>query len=418
MTKPKARRTYPLTPEAIESLPRPRKGWKYHRDPGAAHLFIGVGKTERKWIWYGKVSGAPKRFPVGSYPGMTPERARVRAADITQEHSEGKGTADLSAIAKQDMLLSTLFEDFVKNRRSKKGRPLAAYTRKLYRHWFSKHMKEWHARPIGALKRRDVAALHEKIGRQSPTSANRSVTVIRSVYDFAIEKGYYRDENPAHKAVTMFEENERDRFLEGDEMARFLVALGGEPNPDMRDCILLLLMTGARKANVLSMAWNDIALDDPHGARWVIPAAISKSRKKMVIGLVPQVVQILRSRNPQESGFVFPSTESASGHLASLESGWERIKKSAKLKDIRLHDLRRSLGSWQARMGASLLVIGRSLGQSDPRSTLIYARLGSDPARDSVGRAVNAMLKTLEPEAPPKRLRAPRRLKLVKGRWT
>ena len=65
----------------------------------------------------------------------------------------------------------------------------------------------------------------------------------------------------------------------------------------------------------------------------------------------------------------------------------------AGIKDIRLHDLRRTLGSWQAATGANSYIIGRSLGHKNQQSTAIYARLSIDPIKESVEKAAQAMLK-------------------------
>ena len=60
--------------------------------------------------------------------------------------------------------------------------------------------------------------------------------------------------------------------------------------------------------------------------------------------------------------------------------------------DLRIHDLRRTLGSWQAATGASLPIIGKSLGHKSLAATQIYARLNLDPVRASVSKATDAML--------------------------
>jgi len=70
---------------------------------------------------------------------------------------------------------------------------------------------------------------------------------------------------------------------------------------------------------------------------------------------------------------------------------WRRVLERSKLLDLRQHDLRRTLGSWQARDGASLVLIGKTLNHRDPQSTAIYARLDMDPIRQSVTRATSAM---------------------------
>jgi integrase len=64
----------------------------------------------------------------------------------------------------------------------------------------------------------------------------------------------------------------------------------------------------------------------------------------------------------------------------------------ARLDDVWIHDLRRTLGSWQARSGASLTIIGKSLGHKSQQATAIYARLDLDPVRESMERATSAIL--------------------------
>ncbi len=74
-----------------------------------------------------------------------------------------------------------------------------------------------------------------------------------------------------------------------------------------------------------------------------------------------------------------------------MSKNWEQLKQAANLKDLRLHDLRRTMGSWQAKTGASLVVIGKSLNHKDPTATAIYARLDMDPVRESMTTAASAM---------------------------
>ena len=90
-------------------------------------------------------------------------------------------------------------------------------------------------------------------------------------------------------------------------------------------------------------------------------------------------------------GFVFPA-DSKTGYLSPPAKRWQALLKRAGMADFRIHDLRRSLGSWQAISGASLAIIGKSLGHKSADATLIYARLSMDPVRASVNTATTAML--------------------------
>jgi integrase len=186
--------------------------------------------------------------------------------------------------------------------------------------------------------------------------------------------------------VKPFREQSRDRFLLPDEMPRFFQALAAEPNETARDAILLLLFTGARLGNVLGMAWADI---DFGRAVWRIPE--TKGGRPVVIPLTPPAMEVLRRRHETrgESPWVLPGR---TGHLTTLRHVWKGFLARAEITDLRIHDLRRTMGSWQAIQGASLLTIGKSLGHTDPSATAIYARLLLDPVRESTTQATTAML--------------------------
>ncbi len=194
--------------------------------------------------------------------------------------------------------------------------------------------------------------------------------------------------NPC-KSVPNFPEQSRERFLLPSEMKAFFDALvvAGDP---WHDFFQLALFTGARRGNVASMAWQEIDLDR---MTWSIPGSKTKNKKPAVIALPPPAVAILQSRMEWTAGspWVFPST-SESGHVADPRKAWERVRKASGLTDLRMHDLRRSLGSWQAAAGASLAIIGASLGHADLKSTQVYARLQLDPIRAAVNQATSAMM--------------------------
>lgn len=155
----------------------------------------------------------------------------------------------------------------------------------------------------------------------------------------------------------------------------------------MQDYILLSLFTGARRSNVLGMRWDQV---DLAGRTWRIPR--TKAGRSQVIPLEDAEIAILERRRSDAGGsvFVFPS-ESASGHRTSVYIGWSCILAKAGIKDLRIRDLRRSLGSWMADTGASLPMIGHALDHSSPRSTMIYARLSLDPMREAKRRAIGVL---------------------------
>ncbi|HNO32547.1 MAG TPA: site-specific integrase, partial [Anaerolineales bacterium] len=180
----------------------------------------------------------------------------------------------------------------------------------------------------------------------------------------------------------------RDRFLQPDELARFFDALGQIPSDTMRDFFLIALLTGARRANVSSMRWSDIDLES---GVWHLSK--TKNGTPQNVTLSPEAVPILKARAERAgvSQYVFPG-EGKSGHLVEPKKAWASLLRLAEIENLRIHDLRRTLASWQARTGASMLIIGKSLNHKTHQATGIYARLDLDPVRQSVNAATAAMM--------------------------
>ena len=171
-------------------------------------------------------------------------------------------------------------------------------------------------------------------------------------------------------------------------MPRFFKALEEESNRNLADFFMLGILTGARKGNLLTMRWQDINFDQ---STWRIPE--TKNGSSHLVPLSPEAVNLLQERfKLKENDWVFPSITSKSGHLEEPKSAWKRVLKKAELQDLRLHDLRRTLGSWQAATGENSYFIGKSLGHKTQQETAIYASLNIDPVRASVEKATSVML--------------------------
>ena len=112
----------------------------------------------------------------------------------------------------------------------------------------------------------------------------------------------------------------------------------------------------------------------------------------MSIPLGPDVLDILRRRRAETSSvFVLPGP-GAKGHYMEPKRAWATLLKRAKLDDLRIHDLRRSLGSWMTIGGTSLPIVGKALGHKTSQATSIYARLNLDPVRIAMEKAAEGML--------------------------
>ena len=176
-----------------------------------------------------------------------------------------------------------------------------------------------------------------------------------------------------------------------DELRLFYDAVM-EETPLWRDLIFMLLFTGQRRQNVCKMQWKDLDLE--HGL-WHVAGEQMKNGSPLVVVLSTNAISILNERSTasdKHTDWVFPSgSVRGSGCVSSPTPAWDRIRERSGLTDVRIHDLRRTLGSWQALGGASLQIIGKSLGHKSMQSTEIYARLTTDPVRESVEKATQAM---------------------------
>jgi integrase len=338
---------------------------------------------------------------LGTFPDMTPEGARKAAERVLGDFAKGINPATAKRAERQKQTLGEAYEQYRVLHVTPRGIKSADEIKAMWERCIGtlpdapakKHGRKRTKHPAGvdlskrkldAIDNAAVRALHAGIGKTHRTMANRVVELLSSIYNRAIEAGY-RGINPAI-GVKPFKETKRDRFIQADELPRFFTALAADTSEDFKHFVLLSLLTGARRNNVLAMRWQDVALP---AATWRIPQ--TKNDEPQVAALVPEAVEILRERKPQDAGYVFPAP-SATGYATPPKKRWRALLTRAKVADLRIHDLRRSLGSWQAISGASLAIIGKSLGHKSADATMIYARLSLDPVRASLNTATSAML--------------------------
>jgi integrase len=381
------------TVEALEPPPevdgRPAQAWTY--DSTTPRLAVCVWSTGAKsWYWVGRgPDGRMMRLKLGEYPEVAPEQAKKLAAKTSAEVANGLDPRQARYRARSEMTLVELF-----------GRYLEEHAR-LHKRTadddeaqFRRYCTSLKARAASSITRYEWMQLHAQVGRDHGRySANRLLALMSKVYSFAATLGR-PGENPV-KGIKRFKETSRDRYMRGDELQRFFAAL--EEETDLfRDFFKVLLLTGVRRGNVQAMRYEQI---DLAGAVWRVPT--TKNGQPLNVHLTAEAVAILSRRLAESGGnpWVFPGgRKNMTGHLTEPKGAWARVLKRAGLDNLRIHDLRRTLGSWQAATGASLPVIGKTLGHKSQATTAVYARLDLDPVRTSVDTAVAAMMAAALPE--------------------
>lgn len=388
----KTENKFNFTKACLDALELPPKGkYSYYYDAKLRGLAIRVSSFGVKtFVVYKKLDKKPERMTVGRYPDLSIDQARRKAAEINASIAKGENPNDKKRQERDEITLGAAFSEYIA-RHSKPHK----ITWKEDEAQFQRYLSPWSERKLSKITRGDIQKLHQEMGqKQGHCTANRLKALLSSLFNKAIEFGFWDKPNPV-TGIKSFRELSRDRFLQHDELPRFFKALAEETNDTIRDYLLISLLTGVRRSNVLAMRWKEI---DFTRKEWHI--AMTKNHTPHTVTLIDEAIMILENRRQKSSSeYVFPGW-GKTGHLAEPKKGWQRVLQRAGIEDVRIHDLRRTLGSWQARTGASLAIIGKSLNHKSPQATAIYARLDLDPVRASVEKATQAMFSAAGLSAP------------------
>lgn len=332
-----------------------------------------------------RMGGTMVWLKLGTFPDMTCEQARKEADKVLGEFAKGENPAAVKRAVKAELSFGEAFDEFLERKRKRDGSTISDKTKRDYKDLLRLYLDVIKGKKLSAIKRSEIKAIHIKTTKKSAAQADRVVAVVSAVYSFMLAQERFAGQNPA----TRIQKNpapSRDRFLQADELTPFFKALSESTNEIMRDFFLLALLTGARRANVSAMRWADI---DLVAGVWRI--AKTKNGTPQAVTLSPEAVTVLQSRKADGGEFVFPG-QGKTKHIVEPKKAWSTLLKAAGIENLRIHDLRRTLGSWQARTGASLPIIGKSLNHKTHQATAIYARLDLDPVRQSVNTATAAMM--------------------------
>lgn len=242
------------------------------------------------------------------------------------------------------------------------------------------------------IKRADVAALHTKLSTHGHYQANRTYSLLSKMFNLARVWGFVPEEhiNPCF-GIDKFKEEKRDRFVSHEEFPKLAEAIASELNQAVVSAIWLYLLTGLRKEELLTLKWADIDFD-----RKELKLTDTKNGKSHYLPLSLAAIDILNNTQRIDGNPYVIVGKNDGCHLVNIAKPWDRIKKSAGLDDVRLHDLRRTVGSWLAQSGNSLYLIGKVLNHSNQSTTAIYSRFGQDNVRDALeqhGQLITGMVK-------------------------
>ncbi|MFA7497007.1 MAG: integrase family protein, partial [Acidithiobacillus sp.] len=255
-TKARIAALEPVPGKRVTVYDEAQKGLCIRVTPAGAKTFYCVRRVAGKVEW----------VRIGDAAIVTIETARTTTAKIINDIAAGTNPAEQKRSKKAEMTFSDLFTEWLKDGQAKGKKSLGNDERnyRLHLHTIAK-------KKLSDIERQHIRTLHRKITTGAGIyQGNRVLALTRAVFNFGIKTLDIPGlTNPA-AGLKMNREESRDRRLHPDEMPRFFEALATEENPDMRDYVMLSLLTGARRANVLAMAWTEINLERK---TWTIPGS-------------------------------------------------------------------------------------------------------------------------------------------------
>ena len=227
------------------------------------------------------------------------------------------------------------------------------------------------------IKKSEIITLHSNMVQKkklAPATANKVLIFISHAFNVAMQleiKGI--EVNPASKIKPYLLNNAREKYLTKEEAARLIEVINQtQQNIHLKYIIPMLILTGARRGEVLKAKHEDFNLNQ---LCWTIPT--SKSGKKRVLPITPQLLELYKSIPKDDTPYLFASAKSKKPYVTIYVS-WNSARTRAGLKDLRMHDLRHSFASALVNNGRSLYEVQTLLGHSTSKMTQRYAHLSNE----------------------------------------
>ncbi len=418
-----------LTDNEVRKALSPKQGQRILWDSDVKGFGVRITSGGAKSFILDYRSGQrQRRFTIGAYPDWTVAAARKVASEHKKEIDTGADPMGKRQNLREAPTMQDLWERYRDEWLPRKALTSRKNETSM---WENIVLPKLGKETLVSIESADIDKLHHDVTtvRKTPTRANRVIASVRKAFNLAIRWNWI-DKNPVI-GVRRNHEEKRNRYLNKNEIAALAMALNAHHEHASANAIKLLMLTGARKNEVLSATWDMFDLEN---GIWTKPSAHTKQRKLHRVPLSAPALKLLidikQKAVTSKSPYVFPSL--GGKPLTEIKKTWLSVCKAAGLTDktpkkdregkivkddkgnvvmidwpnVRIHDLRHSFASILVSSGASLPLIGQMLGHTQVTTTQRYAHLYDDPLRkaaDLVGQAM-PMLITSE-ENPSKKTR-------------
>jgi integrase len=342
------------------------------RQPG---LSLRIGKTGKKsWAVIYRVQGQrnKKRLTLGKYPELSLADARLKARSVIVSADQGQDLARKKQERKAAPTLADLATEYLEKYAINK-KSLREDRRIINKDL----LPAWGHVKAAKVKRRDVLRLLDEIvDRGSLIMANRTLALIRKMYNWGISRDLVEN-NPCLQVKMPAKERQRDRVFSENEIRALWEAFGQLKTPVMEQHFRMRLITAQRGQEVLTMRWQDVDLDS---GWWVIPAEYSKNNLPHRVPLSGLALDILSDMKKisGDNTWVFPSKVKRCEHLGCVQKAALTVREKSGVPDFRPHDLRRTAASLMTGMGISRLTVSKILNHVETGVTRVYDRYSYD----------------------------------------
>ncbi len=271
-----------------------------------------------------RVDGRQRRITLGNFPDWTVQAARAAAKAMKRDVDQGQDPMGERQALREAPTMQDLWERYKTEKLSKKAERTQLDETSMWKKIILPRLAKLR---VGDVKYTDLDELHRDITRirKTPIRVNRTIEVLRGAFNLAI-RWHWRQDNPA-KGIQRNPEEKRERYLNKTDIMALARALNEHKEVASANAIKLLMLTGARRGEVLNATWDMFDLEQ---GIWVKPSAHTKQRRVHRVPLSGPAVELLRSIRAESTGqFVFGG---AGGKpLTDIKRTWSSACKAAGL---------------------------------------------------------------------------------------
>jgi len=334
----------------------------------------------KSWVFMYRFEGKARRLTFGNYPQISVAEAHAAYGKALTDLEKGTDAgASLVTANKENRIAPTvniLIDEYLEKWAKPRKRSWKEDERILKKDVAS-YLGNNKAKDV---KKRDIISLLDQVlGRGSLIAANRTLAVVRRMFNFAIERDII-ESTPCYAVKAPSKENRRDRVLTEEEIKAFWYGLDNASMFEISKLALKLqLVTGQRKGEIVSAEWQDF---DLQSGWWTIPAVKAKNNNLHRVPLSSSALKILQELKEYsgDSAWLFPSPKSST-HIIATAIDHALRKNLDKFKDVKPftpHDLRRTAASHMTALGISRLVVSKLLNHVENSVTAVYDRHSYD----------------------------------------